>query len=338
MCTSAFECLQAATLVLHKRGKSLPQIASALGRNTNTIARTLVAYWRTENVARGAVVARLFVPRQGQRDESRPSPSCQPRACVRCASESQMCSPDRKQLQDNSGEYGHRRDSAHWGLGARAVQRPEIPLPPANLSRRAARARPVLSGARPMARPQSAHLPPARAAATVPLEIGDEVERVQVVALQRYGKRLTVILDRARQKRCDFQIVEKAYKDPEPSGPTTYEQIFWFTQTAMQQRRPRGVRLRSSLAPAEARVRIASDERYPWSFGGFATERGPLPAGDNALLDSNQIVAVVERKTPRGAAGRLRPDGRPTSATAGADGVRTARRGLRSALRGPVES
>ncbi len=151
-----------------------------------------------------------------------------------------------------------------------------------------------------MARPQSAHLPPARAAATVPLEIGDEVERVQVVALQRYGKRLTVILDRARQKRCDFQIVEKAYKDPERSGPTTYEQIFWFTQTAMQQRRPRGVRLRSSLAPAEARVRIASDERYPWSFGGFATERGPLPAGDYALLDGDQIVAVVERKTFEG--------------------------------------
>jgi hypothetical protein len=136
--------------------------------------------------------------------------------------------------------------------------------------------------------------------ATVPLEIGDEVERVQVVALQRYGKRLTVILDRARQKRCDFQIVEKAYKDPEPSGPTTYEQIFWFTQTAMQQRRPRGVRLHSSLAPAEARVRIASDERYPWSFGGFATERGLLPAGDYALLDGNQIVAVVERKTLEG--------------------------------------
>src|SRR6266700_6880800 len=48
--------------------------------------------------------------------------------------------------------------------------------------------------------------------APAPLEIGDEVERVPVVALQRYGKRLTVILDRARQKRCDFQIVEKAYK------------------------------------------------------------------------------------------------------------------------------
>ena len=124
---------------------------------------------------------------------------------------------------------------------------------------------------------QSAHLLPARAARDRTIEIGDEVERVPIVAIQRFGKRMTVILDRARQKRCDFQIVEKAYKVPEPDGPTTYEQIFWFTQTSMQQRRPRGVRLHSSAAPAEARVRIASDERYPWSFGGLTTERGPTP-------------------------------------------------------------
>src|SRR5918912_3204656 len=73
-----------------------------------------------------------------------------------------------------------------------------------------------------------------------------EPERVPVVALQRYGRRLSVVLDRPRQQRCDFKIVEKAYKHPEPGGPTTYEQIFWFTQTAMQQRRPRGVRLHST--------------------------------------------------------------------------------------------
>ncbi len=135
---------------------------------------------------------------------------------------------------------------------------------------------------------------------TTPVEIGAEVERIPVVALQRNGKRLTVILDRPRQKRCDFQIVEKSYKNPEPGEATTYEQIFWFTQTAMQQRRPRGVRLYSAPTPAGARVRMASDERYPWSFGGLATERGPLPAGDYALLDGDEIVAVVERKTLQG--------------------------------------
>ena len=127
-----------------------------------------------------------------------------------------------------------------------------------------------------------------------------EVERVPVVAVQRYGRRLSVVLDRPRQKRCDFQIVERAYKHAEPGGPATYEQIFWFTQTAMRQRRPRGVRLHSAATVTEARVRIASDERYPWALGSFAKERGPLATGDYALMDGRNVLAVVERKTFEG--------------------------------------
>ena len=82
--------------------------------------------------------------------------------------------------------------------------------------------------------------------------IGAEVERVPVVALQRYGRRLSVVLDRPRQKRCDFQIVEKTYKNPAPDSPATYEQIYWFTQTAMRQRRPRGARLHTASPGLEA--------------------------------------------------------------------------------------
>ncbi len=130
--------------------------------------------------------------------------------------------------------------------------------------------------------------------------VDGEIERVPVVALQRYGRRLSVVLDRPRQKRCDFQIVERAYKHPEPGAPATYEQIFWFTQTAMRQRRPRGVRLHSAAAVTEARVRIASDERYPWALGSFATERGPLATGDYALMEGDKVLAVVERKTFEG--------------------------------------
>jgi hypothetical protein len=127
--------------------------------------------------------------------------------------------------------------------------------------------------------------------------IGAEVERVPIVALQRYGRRLSVVLDRPRQKRCDFQIVEKTYKNPAPGSPATYEQIFWFTQTAMRQRRPRGARLHTASPGLEARVRIASDERYPWHLGPFESEPGPLPAGDYALMLEGAILAVVERKT-----------------------------------------
>jgi len=127
--------------------------------------------------------------------------------------------------------------------------------------------------------------------------IGTEIQRIPVVALQRYGRRLSVVLDRPRQKRCDFQIVEKAYKNPDPDGPATYEQIFWFTQTAMRQRRPRGARLHTARPEVDARVRIASDERYPWHLGPFESERGRLPAGDYALVLDGAVVAVVERKT-----------------------------------------
>ena len=94
-----------------------------------------------------------------------------------------------------------------------------------------------------------------------------------------------------------FQIVEKAYKSPDPEGPATYEQIFWFTQTAMRHGRPRGARLHTARPEVDARVRIASDERYPWHLGPFDTERGRLQAGDYALVLDGAVVAVVERKT-----------------------------------------
>jgi len=68
-------------------------------------------------------------------------------------------------------------------------------------------------------------------------------------------------------------------------------------QTAMRQRRPRGARLHTARPEVEARVRIASDERYPWHLAPFVSERGPLPSGDYALVLGGAVVAVVERKT-----------------------------------------
>ena len=87
---------------------------------------------------------------------------------------------------------------------------------------------------------------------------------------------------------------------PEPGGPATYEQIFWFTQTAMRQRRPRGVRLHSAKTDAQARVRIASDKTLSLGAGrlryrAWTTARRRLCAGDG-----EQILAVVERKTFEG--------------------------------------
>lgn len=120
-----------------------------------------------------------------------------------------------------------------------------------------------------------------------------EVERVGIVAWQQRGRRVSLVLDRPRHRRCDFVFLSKSYKS-RPSEE--YEQIYWVTEQSMRQRRPRA-RLVSTRTATDFTVRIASDERYPWRFPNSATERGRLPAGDYALLREGAALAVVERKT-----------------------------------------
>ncbi len=118
-----------------------------------------------------------------------------------------------------------------------------------------------------------------------------EVERVVIVSVRRYGKRLAVALDRAVNKRCDFLFLKRPFKN----RPGEYEQIFWRTEQALRARRSRA-RL---TARGEAAVRVVVDakERHAWTFPGCAVERRALPAGDYALVEESGIVAVVERKT-----------------------------------------
>ncbi|MBI2832511.1 MAG: ERCC4 domain-containing protein [Chloroflexi bacterium] len=128
----------------------------------------------------------------------------------------------------------------------------------------------------------------------VPGEVLEELERVDIIAFNERGKRLSVVLDRKRYKRCDFLFLTRSYK----SRPgEKYEQIFWLTQTSMAQHRP-AIKLVAPASVDELTIRIASDERYPWHFAGAKTVRGRLPTGDYALLNSDsKILAVVERKT-----------------------------------------
>jgi hypothetical protein len=121
----------------------------------------------------------------------------------------------------------------------------------------------------------------------------EEIERVPVIAYQRRGVRISVVLDRARYKRCDFLFVTRSHKGRPDEA---YEQIFWQTQTSMAQRRPRITALSARVSGAMT-VRIAHDERYPWSFPGATVDRGKLACGDYALLCDEEVTAVVERKT-----------------------------------------
>ncbi|HEC63481.1 MAG TPA: hypothetical protein ENI38_03750 [Candidatus Acetothermia bacterium] len=117
------------------------------------------------------------------------------------------------------------------------------------------------------------------------------LERVPVVSLRRYGKRLSVVLDRPTHRRCDFLFLKKPYKN----RPGEYEQVFWQTQQGLRERRPR-VRF-TVRPPRHMHIVIDTRERYPWRFTGCRVERQRLPVGDYALLVRGEIRAVIERKT-----------------------------------------
>ncbi|MCL0065617.1 ERCC4 domain-containing protein [Dehalococcoidia bacterium] len=126
-----------------------------------------------------------------------------------------------------------------------------------------------------------------------PDEVLEELERVDIIAFHERGRRVSVVLDRKRYKRCDFLFLTKFYKD---RPGESYEQIFWLTQRSIEQRRP-AYKLVSRSNTSSLVVCIDSNERYPWRFPGAHTERGSLPIGDYALMDGNNMLAVVERKT-----------------------------------------
>jgi len=126
-------------------------------------------------------------------------------------------------------------------------------------------------------------------------EVREEIERVPIAALERVGRKLTVVLDRPRLRRCDFLFLKRAYKNP-TEDRESYEQIFWQTEQAVRARRPR-VRLAPVRSLSPLAIRIAHDERYPWTFPGANVERGRLPCGDYALMDGETPYAIVERKT-----------------------------------------
>jgi len=119
----------------------------------------------------------------------------------------------------------------------------------------------------------------------------EEIERVPIINLNRYGRRLSVVLDRPNNKRCDFLFIKKKYKTKEGE----YEQIFWRTQKGLKERKPR-VKL-ASHGDSKIHILIDVNEKYPWKFNDCTVERKALEAGDYALLRENGIIAVVERKT-----------------------------------------
>lgn len=128
----------------------------------------------------------------------------------------------------------------------------------------------------------------------------EEIERVPVAHLTRLGRKLSVTLDRAQRKRCEFLVLEKLRKD---GG--TYEQVFFRTEAAARAHKSSKYAELSTRDVEGMQVVIDSMERYPWSFPGANVRRRKLPVGDYALMHDERPHAIVERKTLQNLLGDL---------------------------------
>lgn len=125
-----------------------------------------------------------------------------------------------------------------------------------------------------------------------PAESLEPIERVPVTHLARVGRKITVVLDRAQRKRCEFLTVHKPRRD----GSGTYEQVFFRTESGIRAHRSR-TRVELRAAPPNLAIVIDSTERYPWRFPGAEVTRRKLPVGDYGLFNGERLAAVVERKS-----------------------------------------
>jgi len=112
--------------------------------------------------------------------------------------------------------------------------------------------------------------------------------------VKRYGRKLTVLLDRRIRKRSWFITVERESKT---TPGKKYQQTFWITQSSAMAHRGGAYLSRKGKNQDLAIVRD-SRERYGYRFPQYSVAEDVLPVGDYALKDAaGQVIAVVERKT-----------------------------------------
>lgn len=121
----------------------------------------------------------------------------------------------------------------------------------------------------------------------------EPVEQILIRSRKRYGKKLTIILDRKKRKRCWFIFLKKEYKR---RPGEFYHQVFWITQSSAVGER-RGAYVPRGGKNHTFEVIIDSNERYPYKFANATTRKENLPVADYALVEDDEIVALVERKT-----------------------------------------
>lgn len=120
----------------------------------------------------------------------------------------------------------------------------------------------------------------------------EPIEDCGIININRYGRRLIIILDRKVKRRCWFVFIKKEYKT---KPGEFYEQVFWITQSSEAIKRP-GAYIPRVKEGSLCEIIIDKRERYPYKFGYAQTKKENLPVGDYALIKDGKIIAVAERK------------------------------------------
>ncbi|HAW49345.1 TPA: hypothetical protein DCX16_00100, partial [bacterium] len=112
------------------------------------------------------------------------------------------------------------------------------------------------------------------------------IEQCGIISIERYGKRLTIVLDRKIRRRCWFLFLKKEYKK---KPGEFYDQVFWVTQSSAVSRRagayiPQGRKKEPLLIVSDKR------ERYGYKFPKTEVVKENLPVGDYGLKINGELV------------------------------------------------
>jgi hypothetical protein len=114
------------------------------------------------------------------------------------------------------------------------------------------------------------------------------IERVGVKTCRRRGAAIDLVLDRSQRARSQFVFTEVRGRPA----------IFWQTQKTARMGNP-GARVPRRRTVSNLPIVVDTRERYPFRFAGRGVDvqRAALRAGDYAVGDPQEPLAVVERKT-----------------------------------------
>lgn len=115
------------------------------------------------------------------------------------------------------------------------------------------------------------------------------LDRLPVRSVVRRGAAIDLVLQRGRENRSQFVLTRARGR----------EMIFWQSARTAKQARPNVTLPTARAHGLELEVVVDVHERYAYGFRHqqATTRKAPLRAGDYAVLDGDEVIAVAERKS-----------------------------------------